>query len=70
MLRPYQKAMKPRVTTEGASLGPVTLATALQAGGSSGRGGQRSVMVTWRRGLPVRVKQHDQQESKVQNGKL
>jgi len=29
MFRPYQNKMYPTVTTEGASLGPVTVATAL-----------------------------------------
>jgi hypothetical protein len=31
-LREYQKAIKPRVTTEGAFLAPTTLATALRVG--------------------------------------
>lgn len=41
MLSAYQKAMKLRVTIVGASLGPVTLATALQTS-SRGRQGQPS----------------------------
>ncbi len=42
MLRPYQKAMKERVTTVGAFLAPTTLATVLRArrGGSSEGGEQ------------------------------